>query len=1017
MVLCEWILRQRTSKPDLELEYAGSNSYFTIRVSYGGIFTKPPGRRYIDGLVSYFDFVDTDLFSVHDINDMVLELGYQKEQTLYYHYCIPELSLDYGLMPLGNDQDVHKLVTYVPKHRQISVYIEAGQTRVFTHLRSPSKLIIEDLEEGNVSEELNRRPFKTVGGSCSKQLDFNEDNCLLTSIVPYSQQSQVIQVEEDAQDVPLQSNIQPVDNETLLECFSILDAYDADINAENAIEDQGGAEVNGAEVNGLGAEVNGEGAEVNGEGAEEDEGGDVENAEEDEGGDDEDEDEDEDDDDDFNIDDANLYYDVIVDMSEFRAAVDFDENGILEGQTTTASEHIIDEEVEVVDTDGAQVGGFENEDRNTVLRELSKSRKCSHGEVHQKAFRVGQTFKSKEDISRFIKIHSVETRREIKLAKNDKIRMRVKCEGKVGQSGESSGGPSTRSKGKSKVDSSKKESCPWAVQISRPSESEYWMVKTINAEHKCLQSRDVKACTYKFLADNIVQQIQGNPRIPVKALHEELTRKFELGLSKQKVARAKSMAERLISGDYQLQYGVLRDYVLELQNSNPGTTVRIDVYPEGNPSATTRTFRRIYVCLGALKLGFQAGLRDFLGVDGTFLKGPYPGQVLTAVGLDSNNGIFPVAYAIVEAENTSSWTWFLELLGECLDLGPQSNFTFISDRQKGIVQAISKVFPSAEHRFCLRHIQENFRIHWKDIELREQVWKCGRATTINHFKTAMTELQQMNERAHNWLSQIPACHWSKSEFTGRAHTDCLLNNLCEVFNSKLEDGRDKPIITCLEYIRHYLMKRLCVVQQKIDKCQGLLTPTATQLLEDIKKEASKFTATYNGAGKYQVNCPWQDQFVVNLNERTCTCRYWEITGLPCKHAVCAIWDKIQNGEDTPDVEEWVHHCYRMSTWRAMYLHKIDPINGRSMWPKSECPFALNPPKHHKQVGRPKKKRKLAVDELSTQTSKLTRKYLTVTCAKCHNKGHNSRTCKGQGGIGASSSVGAKGKSKGKGKGV
>lgn len=73
----------------------------------------------------------------------------------------------------------------------------------------------------------------------------------------------------------------------------------------------------------------------------------------------------------------------------------------------------------------------------------------------------------------------------------------------------------------------------------------------------------------------------------------------------------------------------------------------------------------------------------------------------------------------------------------------------------------------------------------------------------------MTELQQMNERAHNWLSQIPACHWSKSEFTGRAHTDCLLNNLCEVFNFKLEDGRDKPIITCLEYIRHYLMKRLC----------------------------------------------------------------------------------------------------------------------------------------------------------------------------------------------------------------
>ncbi|KAI3700630.1 hypothetical protein L2E82_45266 [Cichorium intybus] len=89
-----------------------------------------------------------------------------------------------------------------------------------------------------------------------------------------------------------QSELQMYASLPVLECFSILDAYDADINAENAIEDQG-AEVNGenaenAEVNAEviydaeNAEVNG--AEVNGE----------------------DEDEDEDEDDDFNIDDANL---------------------------------------------------------------------------------------------------------------------------------------------------------------------------------------------------------------------------------------------------------------------------------------------------------------------------------------------------------------------------------------------------------------------------------------------------------------------------------------------------------------------------------------------------------------------------------------------------------------------------------------------------------------------------------------------------------------------------------------
>nr|KAJ0199630.1 hypothetical protein LSAT_V11C600322520 [Lactuca sativa] len=37
--------------------------------------------------------------------------------------------------------------------------------------------------------------------------------------------------------------------------------------------------------------------------------------------------------------------------------------------------------------------------------------------------------------------------------------------------------------------------------------------------------------------------------------------------------------------------------------------------------------------------------------------------------------------------------------------------------------------------------------------------------------------------------------------TGRAVSDVLISNMCEVFNGKIEKGRDKPIIGCLEYIR------------------------------------------------------------------------------------------------------------------------------------------------------------------------------------------------------------------------
>lgn len=75
-------------------------------------------------------------------------------------------------------------------------------------------------------------------------------------------------------------------------------------------------------------------------------------------------------------------------------------------------------------------------------------------------------------------------------------------------------------------------------------------MKTIEDEHQCLQTMTVKAYTSRYVAYIIVQQIQNNPRILVNALHKELCRKPELGMSLQKVVREKTMVERIISGDY-----------------------------------------------------------------------------------------------------------------------------------------------------------------------------------------------------------------------------------------------------------------------------------------------------------------------------------------------------------------------------------------------------------------------------------------------------------------------------------
>nr|KAJ0208863.1 hypothetical protein LSAT_V11C400226030 [Lactuca sativa] len=192
MVLSIWCFREKfVTMEDLGKTYEGYDNYFTLKIHYSGVFTKAPGRKYVDGVVAYVDYVDTDLFSVHELNDMVRELGYKTEQTLYYHFCIPEYPLDYGLMPLGNDQDVLKMVSYVPKHRLIRVYIETGQTRVASYYKSLSKVVIEELEPDSVSPEMNRKkPCRREAGSCSRKLDLNK------SMNPDYEQSQVLDVDE-----------------------------------------------------------------------------------------------------------------------------------------------------------------------------------------------------------------------------------------------------------------------------------------------------------------------------------------------------------------------------------------------------------------------------------------------------------------------------------------------------------------------------------------------------------------------------------------------------------------------------------------------------------------------------------------------------------------------------------------------------------------------------------------------------------------------------------------------------
>lgn len=67
---------------------------------------------------------------------------------------------------------------------------------------------------------------------------------------------------------------------------------------------------------------------------------------------------------------------------------------------------------------------------------------------------------------------------------------------------------------------------------------------------------------------------------------------------------------------------------------------------------------------------------------GCYLKGIFEGQLLSAMGKDGNENMYPIAYTIVELKRKSSWEEFLDLLFNDIKSPCKRGLVMMSDIQK-----------------------------------------------------------------------------------------------------------------------------------------------------------------------------------------------------------------------------------------------------------------------------------------------------------------------------------------------
>ncbi|TVU29221.1 hypothetical protein EJB05_20779, partial [Eragrostis curvula] len=358
----------------------------------------------------------------------------------------------------------------------------------------------------------------------------------------------------------------------------------------------------------------------------------------------------------------------------------------------------------------------------------------------------------------------------------------------------------------------------------------------------------------------------------IKSLTDTILRETQVGISLTKTYRAKRYAVQKIGGDYYEQYCRIQDYAHTLLHVNPRSSVVVKCFVDPARTINPR-FERMYVSFGAQVKGFLAGCRPFIGLDGIHVKLPNGGQILTAQGKDANNNLFPIAFALVEAEISNRghgfWScWYDPLAMESI---------------VGLKDGVKIVLPQAEHRYCLRHFYANFSAAgFKGPLLKQLMDRAAYAYKEYDFQQAMDKIKKVNAKAWKWLCDIDSKHWSKHKFSPNAKTDLVVNNISESYNAWILEAREEPICTMVEHIRTKLMESSSIKRDGAENDTWAIAPNYKKRLELEKKNASYCRVVCAGRGIWQVTCG-DSQYVVDLNNRMCGCYKWDVTGVPCLH--------------------------------------------------------------------------------------------------------------------------------------
>ncbi|GAU16740.1 hypothetical protein TSUD_199820 [Trifolium subterraneum] len=523
----------------------------------------------------------------------------------------------------------------------------------------------------------------------------------------------------------------------------------------------------------------------------------------------------------------------------------------------------------------------------------------------------------------------------------------------------------------------KSQGCPWRIYASKLSTTQLICIKKMTKNHTC-EGSAVKAgyrATRGWVGSIIKEKLKASPNYKPKDIADDIKREYGIQLNYSQAWRAKEIAREQLQGSYKEAYTQLPFFCEKIKETNPGSFATFTTKEDSS-------FHRLFVSFHASIIGFRQACRPLLFLDRTPLNSKYQGELLAATSVDGNDGIFPVAFAVVDAETEDNWHWFLQELKSALSTTEQ--ITFVADFQNGLKTSLSEIFENCYHGYCLRHLADKLNRDLKGQFSHEarrfmvnDFYAAAYASRPEIFERSIENIKGISPDAYNWVIQSEPEHWSNAFFNG-ARYNHMTSNFGQQFYSWVSEAHELPITQMIDVLRGNMMETISTRREESNQWMTKLTPSKEEIIQKETSDARSLQVLLSQGTTFEV-CG-ESVEIVDIDNWECSCKGWKLTGLPCCHAI-AVFECIGR-----DLYDYCSRYFTVENYRLTYaepIHALPDIDRPVQVEPAMEIVTVTPPPTKRPPGRPKSKQVESIDIIKRQ----------LQCGKCKGLGHNRKTCK------------------------